>query len=51
MNYEKWLESINDDWKELVKLNSEVYGKKDFNENCDKLTLNYLYICLKKSER
>lgn len=51
MNYENWLESIKDDPKELVKFNREVYGKTDFNENCDKETLNYLYDCLKKSER
>lgn len=51
MNYEKWIESIKDDPNELVKFNSEVYGKTYFNENCDKETLNYLYECLKKSER
>lgn len=51
MDYENWLESIKDHPKELVKFNREVYGKTDFNENCDKETLNYLYDCLKKSEK
>jgi hypothetical protein len=51
MNYEKWLESIKDLPKELVKFNIEIYGKTDFNENCDKETLDYLYNYLMKSER
>lgn len=51
MNYENWLESIKDNRKELVKFNTEVYGKINFNENCDKGRMDNLYDCLKKSER
>lgn len=51
MNYDNWLESIRYIPEKLVKFATEVYGKTNFNEDCDEETLDYLYDCLKKSER